>query len=817
MLVSAPAGSGKTALLAEWLAVGNPPGAVARVPLGHETDGWRAFWDAVAAVVPGGAASREALADLGEPVVLVLDDFHLIRSPEVVADLDWLVDSEEGRVHVLLLTRSDPPLRLERLRLSGRMSELRAVDLAFTLPETDELLSGLELPDTDVELLWRRTEGWVGGLRLAQLSLERSIDRHGFVASFSGDDRAVSDYLTSEVVDQQPADTLDFLLRTCVADRLTGELADALTGRRDGERTLRGLERQVGLVAASDGHGHWYRYHPLLLEVLRAESRRRLADQQAELHRRAARWHADEGSALDAARHAVDGGDWELAADVLGEHWLGALTRGGGPALLELCERIPADAVRGDGELALALAGLRLAAGDDTGVDRLLDEAFRLAQQLPERRARRFGVTSAAISLYRARLRGDVEGALDAARSALDAEWSQGLGVEIRALTLANLGIAEFWSGASDAASEHMQQAAGLALKAANDFLLFLAESYAAAVDAQSGRLREAAARAEHAVELAKRRDWARVPDAAMGYAALAAAHLWRGELLEAERLADRAVATVAGSSDPLLGPAVSLLRAGVLALRGEPLRALDFVRGATAHDPSSRLLRVSASLLEADLWLALGEPDRARRVLVDLDPFDAAVGMARLQLAEGDPREAAATIAAYLADDRDPLIPFARVEARVLDAIAHDALRDEPGAMAALERALDMAEARGCSMAIARYGAPLRSLLRRVLSHGTRHRALADELLSLLARDSAPAPATAGPLLEPLSERELTVLRYLPTMMSNAEIAAEMYVSVNTVKTHLKHVYRKLDVTDRRECVRRGRELRLLSPGLGE
>jgi LuxR family transcriptional regulator, maltose regulon positive regulatory protein len=216
---------------------------------------------------------------------------------------------------------------------------------------------------------------------------------------------------------------------------------------------------------------------------------------------------------------------------------------------------------------------------------------------------------------------------------------------------------------------------------------------------------------------------------------------------------------------------------------------------------------------MEADLRLALGEPDRARRVLLELDPFDAAVGMARLQLAEGDPQGAVATIAAFLADDRDAVIPFARVEAHVLDAIAHDALRDESGALAALERALDMAEPRGCSMVVARYGAPLRSLVRRLLSNGTRHRALGEDLLKLVAREAAPEPAAVAPLLEPLSERELTVLRYLPTMMSNAEIAAEMYVSVNTVKTHLKHVYRKLDVADRRDCVRRGRELRLLSP----
>jgi LuxR family transcriptional regulator, maltose regulon positive regulatory protein len=162
MLVSAPAGSGKTALIAEWIAVGSTPGAVARVPLGPETDGRRPFWNAVATAAPGVGASRDALAALDEPLVLVLDDFHLVRSPEVAADLDWLLDRDESRLRVVLVTRSDPPLRLARLRMSGRMSELRATDLAFTLSEATELLSGLDLSDRDVELLWRRTEGWVG-------------------------------------------------------------------------------------------------------------------------------------------------------------------------------------------------------------------------------------------------------------------------------------------------------------------------------------------------------------------------------------------------------------------------------------------------------------------------------------------------------------------------------------------------------------------------------------------------------------------------------------------------------------------------------
>jgi LuxR family maltose regulon positive regulatory protein len=231
------------------------------------------------------------------------------------------------------------------------------------------------------------------------------------------------------------------------------------------------------------------------------------------------------------------------------------------------------------------------------------------------------------------------------------------------------------------------------------------------------------------------------------------------------------------------------------------------------------RLLAVSTGLLEAQLWLALGEPDRAHRILEGLEHAspDGANARAQLQLAEGAPAAAVRTIEAFLADEREAMIPFARVEARVLEAIARDAMRDEDAALEALERALDMAEPRGCSVAVVRYGAPVRSLLRRLVTRGTRHRALVDELIARLGGGGEAERSVTAPLLEPLSDRELTVLRYLPTMMSNAEIAAEMFVSVNTVKTHLKHVYRKLDVTDRRDCVRRGRELRLLSPGIGE
>jgi LuxR family transcriptional regulator, maltose regulon positive regulatory protein len=837
-LVSAPAGSGKTALLSQWIAGGRAPGPVAWVQLSRDEGDAHGFWaEAIASL---GAANGElavlappprgelrsflttvlnVLAGLDDPPVLVLDDLHLVGASDVIEDLAWFLENAPPGLRLVVATRSDPLFRLQRMRVAGSMTEVRAADLAFTLDETHTLLGSLGLEAEDVELLWRRTEGWVTGLKLAQLSLTRHDDPRAFVAGFTGADMTVSDYMIAEVIARQPAETLDFLLRTAVAERVSGDLADALTGDTGGSHTLRELAGRDAFVSAVDEGGRWYRYHTLFADVLRAELHRRLPGERRRLEAVAGRWHARRGSPLEALRHAVAASDWGLAADVLGEHWLVFVLRGSGATLYRLMEQIPREAIRSDAELALAMAGLLLEQGDLDGADELLERAAELAPGLSELRHRRFTVTSTATSLYRARLRGDVCEALSAAQLVVAEAWDRTVATEVRALTLVNLGIAEFWGGGLEAAAEHLQQAAGLALESGNDFVLFLAESYAAAADTREGRPKEGWTRAHTAIQLAERRGWTRLPHAAIAYSTLGTAHLWRGELEEAERFADQAVRALEDCTEPLLGPAVGQLRARLLMLRGEPLTALDVLRAATAGGPLPPFLRVSTALLEAEVWTGLGEPGRARALLAQLeaeDGPDAALGLARLDLAVGDPGAAIRAVATFFADEREPMLPFARAEVWVIDAVARDAVDDEEGALRALERALDLAEPRGYSAVIVRYGAAVRSLMRRRVARGTAHRALAGELLSALDEQPAAGIPIATVLLEPLSERELAVLRFLPTMMSNAEIAAEMFVSVNTVKTHLKHVYRKLDVTDRRDCVKRARELRLLSPGLG-
>jgi LuxR family maltose regulon positive regulatory protein len=839
-LVSAPAGMGKSVLLHQWMAANRSSLPVAWLPLRREHRDRRRFWTEVVAAL--GAADAElaglappprealepflgslldALGALARPLALVLDDLHLVSGPEILADLDWMLEAEPRGLRLVAATRSDPPLRLQRLRAAGKLGEVRAADLAFSLAETRELLAPLRLEDGDLASLWRRSEGWVTGLRLAQLSLERRSDHHEFIESFAGSDAAVSDYLTAEVLAAERPRTLSFLLRTSVADSLCGALAEALTQDSGADRWLRELAGGNAFVSTLDTPAGWYRYHRLFADVLRGELHRRMPDLEPLLHRRAGRWHADHGNPVDAVRHFIVAADWGPAGQVLGEEWLVQVLRGNGAVLLELAAALPREVVHSDAELALALAGLLLEQGELDAADELLERAYELALDLPEERRRRFAVTSTATALYRARLHGDLPEAVDAAREVLDGSWDREVATDVRALTLANLGIAEFWAGGISDAGAHLQQAAGLALECGNDFVLFLAEAYAAAVDARQGRLEAAAARARTAIQLAERRGWTRQAHAAIAYTTLGSVELWRKAPAEAERCAGRATKALERAGEPLLGAAVAQFRARALLAQGQSLAALELVQGAAAGPPLPEFLRASGALLEAELWLLLGEPTRARSVLMELTEAacpDALLGLARIELASGDPAAALRAVIRFVSVAREPILPWSRVDAWVLAAIARDALHDQDGALRALERALGLAEPRGFGDVIERYGPPVRSLLRRRISRGTAHRALAGSMLSSLDAVSAPSgPSAPAALLEPLSERELTVLRFLPTMMSNAQIAGEMFVSVNTVKTHLKHVYRKLDVTDRRDCVARARQLRLLSPGLGE
>jgi LuxR family transcriptional regulator, maltose regulon positive regulatory protein len=849
-LVAAPAGAGKSALLSSWIAEGRPPGPVAWLSLDTDDADRRRFWrgvlaalaratgdDAVAAlavsprepmkmgmVLP---ALVEALAGREQPVVLVLDDFHEVVDA-VHEDLERLMRFPPPALRIVIVTRADPPIGLGRLRLDGSLTEIRAADLNFSLDEAGALFGALDiaLAPEALSMLWQRTEGWAAALRLVAVSLQHHPDPSGFIEHFAGADATISDYLVSEVLARQPPELRDFLLRTSVVDTLSAELADALTGRTDGHAMLARLEHGGVLTTALDEHGDWHRYHPLFAELLRAELRAQLPDEAPQLHRRAARWLARHGDDAAALRHAVAGNAWDLAGDLTTTRWFHMMINGEMGTLRPILETMPRECVEASPELALAFGGALLARGDHAGAQPYLRRAEEGEALVgPDRRAQ-FAASRAAMGLYEGRLRGDPKAALEAARELLERDVvleHHDLSSGERSFILGQLGIVELWTGDLESATGHLERAYASAGEAGNDWTALAAVAHLAVARTFGGDIARALRHADEAVSLAERRGWGRSEPAGAAYCVQAAVAIQRGHREEAASLVARASDALHETRDRPLRAVHALNRALLLSDGGEPEAALSVLQAARDEVGDWPLLApLDDQLLarEALLRAAVGEREVGRALLERAERETAtsvpvANALARLRLLEGDPDAARDVLAPHLGvgDGASADGPVSvRAEAWLLDALALDALSEHENAACSLERSLDLAEPAGLSRVIVEHGNLVRPLLHRHARHGTAHPAIVGQALETIEhRGSERSRSVAVLLAEPLSEREQAILRYLPTMMSNHEIASELFVSVNTVKTHLKAIYRKLDASGRREAVQRGRELGLM------
>jgi LuxR family transcriptional regulator, maltose regulon positive regulatory protein len=847
-LVAAPAGAGKSALVSSWIAAGRAPGPVAWLSLDGDDADRRRFWRAVlgtlsdamgdARVDALAVSPREpididlvlpalvdALAGRDEPVVLVLDDLQEVADV-VREDLERLVRYPPPALRLVLVTRSDPPIALGRLRLEGWLTEIRAGDLAFTLDEAAALFQalGVATAPAQVAALWERTEGWAAGLSLAAMSLRDHPDPARFIEHFAGTDAAVSDYLVSEVLARQSPQLRDFLLRTSLVDRVCGELADALTGGSDGQRILARLEHGGALLAPLDEHGVWYRYHPLFAELLRAELRSQLGSEVEGLHRRAAVWLAARGDHAGALRHAAVGRAWDLAAELVIECWVGLLIGGEMAALSPVLEAMPREQVDANPELSLAFGAALLAAGKAELAESHLRVAEDAELSVALGRRAEFAAATAAVVLYEGRFGADPAGALEAGRRWLArGQVLDGTDVtpNLRSLVLAQLGIVELWTGDLDAAIGHLERAHAVAAEEAGDWTALASAAHLALAGLFRGELARAVRRADETLAIAERRGWARSEPAAAAYSVLAAVCLQRDQVDEAERLIGQASVALRDSREPPLRAVHTLNRAQLLSDRGEHASALDILRAAreqlAAWPPSTpvrELLIAEEGLLEG----ATGAPEAGRRLLrraarEDESSLAVANALARLDLLDGGADAARATLAPHLDRLSSPnAVPLPiRAEAWVLDALALDVLAEHDAAARSLERALDLAEPAGLRRIVVSHGSAVEPLLHRHVRHGTAHPAMVGDAVDTIERRGRPGPRPIAALAEPLSEREQAILGYLPSLMSNQEIAGTMMISVNTVKTHLKAIYRKLDASGRREAVQRGRELALI------
>jgi LuxR family maltose regulon positive regulatory protein len=871
-LVAAPAGFGKTTLLAEWLAAAAGARSVAWLSL-EETDSrpasyWTYLITALQAVVPDVGASAlpllqsasapieavlttvlNELSAVPDDVHLVLDDYHLADGPDIQAGMTFLLEHLPPQVHLVISTRADPALPLARLRARGELVELRAGDLRFTLDEAAAYLNdvtGLSLAPDDIATLEGRTEGWIAALQLAALSMQGRDDVGGFIAGFAGDDRYLVDYLTHEVLARQPAHVRDFLLQTCILDRLSGPLCDAVTGQHGGKAMLESLDRANLFVVPLDDRRRWYRYHHLFADVLHTHLVDEGPGEVANLHRRATRWYEQEGEPSQAIRHALAAGDVDRAADLM-ELAAPALRKDRQEATIRgWLDAVPADVVRVRPVLAMEFIGALLSTGEFEGVEvRLRD----VEQLLAEGASAGIVVVNedelarlpAVIEMNRAGLallRGDTPATIVHAEQAIDLAADDDHLTRAGASALSGLA---FWGGGDLEAAYRAYAAGAEGLRRAGYISDVLGCAITLAdIRLTQGRLGEALRTYEQALQLAADEGGPTPRGTADMYVGMSRIAFERGDLRAAAQLLLRADELGERNGLPQNPYRWRVAMARVREADGDPDGALELLDEAHRvymgdFSPNvrpipalrARVLAAQGRVGEALAWA------RERRLSVDdelsyLREFEH-ITFARVLLAQYRSQHAEAAIS-----DADRLLPrllqaaeaggrtASALEILVLQALTQQACGDLPGVSAALERALTLAEPEGYVRVFAAEGSPMATLLRRVAKQrpGWAYvRRLLDATSSHdRAVPSAERTAPAGQrLVEPLSERELEVLRLLGSDLDGPDIARALTVSLNTLRTHTRNIYAKLGVSNRRAAVRRAAELDLRPRSAGE
>ena len=862
-LVSAPAGFGKTTVLTEWLAA-DPPNdrPVAWLSLDERDNDPALFWAYVIAALRtvdpqvGGdaldllrssstdavlAALVNDLSELADDVVLVLDDYHVIDSGAVQDGMAFLLDHLPAQVHLVIASRADPALPLARMRGRGELVEVRAADLRFTPDESADYLvdaMGLALTAQDVAALEGHTEGWIAALQLAALSMQDRTDVASFVAGFAGDDRYIVDYLVEEVLQRQPERVRTFLLQTSILGRLTGPLCDAVTGRDDGKDMLEALDRANLFLIPLDDQRRWYRYHHLFADVLRAHLGEERPGTVADLHRRAGQWHESTGELAEAVAHAFAAGDVGHAADLI-EPALPALQQGRQEATMRRwLEAVPDEVMRMRPVLSIGLVATLMVRGEVQGVEARLQDAERWLNPPPGGPAGgrmvvvdedAFRRLPTAIAMYRAGLAllsGDLTSAMTYAGTALDLAGTTddlGRGSAAGLLGLAHWRLADldtahtWWADAATSLERagHLTDVTGCALAMAD-------------IRLAQGNLSDAMATYQRTLQLLSPAAGPVLRGAADMHAGVGAVLTERGELDGARRHleASRDLGEPAGLPQNPYRWRVAMAR--LRAAEGhldDALAILDEAARRYAADYFPEVRPVAA--VRARLYLRQGRWADAlawaeqRELSADDDP-DYLREFEHLTLA----RTLVARHAAEPDDDSVAgalrllarLLPAAEAAGRtgsvldllVVQALALQASGDTRAALGALQRALALAEPQGYVRILLDEGEPMVALLTAIAAEG-RSAGFARRLLAVGSSSGTGTPAPAR-LIDPLSSRELDVLRLLGTDLDGPDIARALFVSVNTVRTHTKNIYAKLGVTSRRAAVRRAEALQVLS-----
>ena len=787
------------------------------------------------------------LNDLGVTagdIVLVLDDYHVIDASGVQDGMAFLLDHLPPWLHVVIASRADPALPLARWRARGELAETRAADLRFTPDEAAAYLNetmGLQLTARDVAALEGRTEGWIAALQLAALSMQGRDDVAGFIAGFAGDDRYVVDYLAEEVLQRQPDRVQAFLLQTSILGRLSGPLCDAVTGQGGGKAMLAALDRGNLFLVPLDDRRRWYRYHHLFADVLQA----RLLDEQPgqvpDLHRRASAWYEQNGEPSVAIGHALAAEDFERAADLV-ELAISVMSQTRQEATVRgWLEMIPEDVIQVRPVLSVAIAWVLLSDGEFEGVEARLRDAERWLDATTGTRAgspaspaemvvvneveyRRLPGT---IELYRAALalaRGEPLGAIRHARRTLDLAPE---GEHRTRASASGLMAIAFW-GSGDLQAAHSAWAECAAgLRGAGHIAdIFGCAIGMADIQLAQGRLGAAMRTCEQALQRASEQGGPVLRGTADMYVGMSEVHRERNDLAAATQqlLRSQELGEAMGLPQNRYRWRVAMSR--IRQAQGDLGGALELLNEAERLYMGDMFPNVRpVPALKARVWIAqdrLGEAlgwAREQGLSADDDlsylrEFEH-ITMARMllaQRAEPDVHQATQLLERLLLAAEEGERAGRVIEILVLQALARQRLGDIPAALACLERAVTLAEPEGYVRVFADEGPPMASLLRALAKRGTTGN-YARRLLAAVGETGPDSPVKQA-LIEPLSERELDVLRLLGSELDGPAIARELTVSLNTMRTHTKNIYAKLAVTSRRAAVRRAAELGLLRTG---
>lgn len=770
--------------------------------------------------------------------VLVLDDYHVIEEPSIHQAIKFLLEHQPPRLHLVILTRIDPPLPISRLRVRNQMVEIRGSNLHFSEKEVDEFLNKimkLGLAPEEIAMLETRTEGWIAGLQLAAISLQGQVNRQEFIQAFSGDNRFVIDFLLDEVLLRQPEDVRRFLLRTSVLGRMCGPLCDTVVYFSDEESILDGqgfleyLDRANLFIVPLDNQRKWYRYHHLFSEVLLNRMRQTELSELPTLHLRASQWFEDEGDYNQALHHALAAGDLERAAQLVEQNALYLLVHSRLTSLKKWYESLPKDLVHSRPKLCIYRGWLHILIGTAEDANRCVQVTEQLLSSAPLQDKAEEQEILGLIYGLKARIAlklGELGKAIEFANQTLDYIIERS---PIHSHVAVIKGLAAYWNGELERANQALREAVSISQECDHRFMTVEATIWLGYIQTLQGHLHKAIRLYRDALQFADLDEKRKLPIAGSAYIGIALVEREWNNLELAESLLRNGYDMCNLFGNP---QSWHIALANVLIAQGNQVEAHNEIQIAERLERGSEVAfaHLNIDIGRVRLWLSPGDRNLAEAVrwaedsgltADDMPTFSQRIAyttLARVLIDQGEMGRAYGLLVRLQDDAEIGGRKGDLIEILALQALSFQAKDDTDQAITTLEKALTLAEPEGYVRVFVDEGPAMARLLYEALSRGISP----DYIRRLLAAfpnneleqtDPSISQAPESELVEPLSEREIEVLQLIAVGLTNPEIAARLYLSLNTVKVHTRNIYGKLGVNNRTQAGTRAKTLGILPP----